>query len=113
MNTLTDWKTTAKIIDPERKAFWESVFDTDRVPIKSFIPTRADLPGHPDALIYELDLQAITPEQRKCLIQGLAERFNLAPEYVARSLECQGVPIWSDHVIISTTDRAMMGMLLD
>lgn len=107
MNTPQDWKTTAWVTDPERKLFWESVFDTDRVPITSIIPTRVHLPGHPDARAYMLDLRVITPEQRGRLVQGLAERFELDPAWLDGQLDQQGVPILSDHVCITSTDRAL------
>lgn len=107
MNTPDEWKTTATVTDPERKMFWESVFGTDKVPIKSFFPTRADLPGYPDALVYMLDLRVITPEQRARLVEGLAKRFKLDPAWLDVEIDEQGVPILSDHVNVVSTDAAL------
>ena len=61
-----DFKVT--ICDPERKAEWEAVLGTTTVHVKSPFPTLANLPGHPGALIYELDLDFLSQEQRQKLI---------------------------------------------
>lgn len=113
MNTPTEWKTTAKVYSPERLAFWQEVFGGDTIPIKSFIPSAANLPGNPGALAYELDLRAITAEQREKLIAGLANKFNLPVEEVAAGLDVYGVPVLAEDVTVATTDRALfMGLVL-
>jgi hypothetical protein len=107
MNTSTNWKTTARVTDPERRHFWHQIFDTDCIPIRSFMPSRANLPGHPDALIYELDLRVITAEQRQRLCAALADKFELPESVVTVMLDDHGVPILADHVSVSSTDSAL------
>lgn len=105
-------QTTATIHNPERRRFWMSVFYTDTVPIKSIIPGFADLPGHPDAQVYFLDLEAITPAERRRLVRHLANRFNLSPHYVAANLNKQGVPILAEDVSLISTDPAVINALI-
>jgi hypothetical protein len=114
MNTPTNWKTTAKINNPERLAFWQEVFGGDTVPIYSFVPSVADLPGIPGAAVYMLDLGAITADQRQRLIAGIARKFDLSIEEVTAGLYAHGVPILADDVSVSSTDQGLlMSVVLD
>lgn len=113
MNTPTNWQTTARISNPDRLAFWQEVFGGDTVPIQSILPSQTSVPGYPVALIYLLDLKAITLEQRLKLIAGIANKFDLPIEQVAAEMEEHGCPILADDVAVSTTDRALfMGLVL-
>jgi hypothetical protein len=107
MNTKDNWQTTATIHDEHRVAVWGSIFPGAVVPIKSILPSRADLPGHPDALVYFLDLNAITDEQRQKLIEALAALFGLTEDEVRNDLP-RGVPILADDVIVSSTDQGLL-----
>lgn len=110
MNTPETWKTFATIRpQAERAAWWLEVFGGDRCPIKSILPHRASLPGHPNALVYELDLAALTPEMRERLVASIAKRFNLSPAFVEFDLDNEGVPVLADDVVVSTTN---VGLLL-
>lgn len=113
MNTSTDWKTTATIKNPERLAFWQEVFGGDTVPILSIIPSRANLPGIPDAVVYLLDLRVITADQRERLIAGIARKFNLPNEEVAAGLDEYGVPVLADDVTVVSTDQGLLMSLVD
>ena len=68
MNTRDNWLTTATIHDEHRRAVWSKIFPGAVPPIKSTLPSRASLPGHPGALVYFLDLAAISDEQRDQLL---------------------------------------------
>jgi hypothetical protein len=114
VNTPTNWKTTATIKNPERLAFWQEVFGGDTVPILSFVPSAANLPGIPNASVYMLDLRVITAEQRERLIAAIARKFNLPIEEVAAGLDIHGVPILADDVSVTSTDQGLlMSVVLD
>lgn len=91
---------TVTVCNPERRAEFEAVFGTATVYVKSPFPTRANLPGHPDSLIFELDLESITPEQRERLVAFLAEKFGIAAGEVDGLLEVHGVPILADDCVV-------------
>jgi hypothetical protein len=113
MNTQTEWKTTARVSNPERKIFWESVFSNDRVPIVSFVPQMAVLPGFNEPQkIYMLDLKAITDECRQRLVQAIAKKFGIPASEVARDLDSHGVPILASDVSVMSTDRLLMSAIL-
>lgn len=98
----TDFGVT--ITDPERAKDFAAVFGRTTVPVTSFFPTRANLPGKPGALIFLLDLARLTPDERARLIAHLAQRFGLAPADVAQDLDAQGVPILADSCIGPVAD---------
>lgn len=112
MNTPDNWQTTARIHNPERLTLWQATFGSDTVPIKSIIPRRANLPGKPDALIYEMDLAAITSEQRTRLVEALAQKFNLPAAEIEANLDEQGCPILADDCVAGTSNHAHIANLL-
>jgi len=112
MNTKDKWEITATIHDEHRRAVWGSIFPDARVPIESIIPSKADLPGHRDAEVYMLDLDAISDEQRGKLINMIVELFALSVEEVRSDL-VRGVPILADDVIVSSTDQSLFLSLMD
>lgn len=110
MNTPENWETFATIHpESERAASWREVFGGDRAPIKSILPHRAGLPGKPDALVYEMDLGALTPEMRERLVKSIAKRFDIDPAFVEFDLDRLGCPVLADDVVVSTTN---VGLLL-
>jgi hypothetical protein len=120
MNTPENWETFATIrASSERAPWWHEVFGGDRAPIKSIFPYRANLSeapngptasaGKPGALVYEMDLQALTPEMRERLVQFIAKRFGQNPAFVEFDLDNEGCPILADDVVVSTTN---VGLLL-
>jgi len=80
---------------PERLAYFDRVFGSATVPVKQLfaVPFMADLPGIGKQAVYELDLDAITPEQRERLIEYGIERFSMSRADCERELETQGFPI--------------------
>jgi hypothetical protein len=110
MNTPENWETFATIrADSERAAWWLEVFGGDRCPVKSILSHRANLPGHPNALVYEMDLAALTPEMRERLVKSIAKRFGQNPAFVEFDLDNVGCPVLADDVVVSTTN---VGLLL-
>lgn len=110
---MSEWITIARATDPARAAEWQAVFGGDTVPVKSIIPTRANLPGHHNALIYEVDLSLLTAEMRARLISATASKFGLAADEVARDLDSVGMPILADGVIVSSSDPRLPGLFVD
>lgn len=92
---------TVTVCNPERKAEWEAVLGTAAVHVRSPIPSRANLPGHPNVLIYELDLDLLSKEQRARVIAHLAARFDVPEDEVARDLDSVGVPILARDCVVS------------
>lgn len=112
MNTRDNWLTTATIHDEHRAAVWGSIFPGAVLPILSILPSKADLPGHPGASVYLLDLDAISDEQREKLIEYLATLFSMSEDEVQSDL-ARGVPILADDVSVQSADQGMMMSLLD
>lgn len=93
---------TAHIVgDSPRAGDWLHVFGGPSVPITSPVPIRANLPGHPDTLIYLVDLPLLTPEQRTRLVEHIAGRFGIPVAEVETDLDASGYPILADDVIVS------------
>jgi len=92
---------TATIHDPERAAEWQAILGTNTIYIRSPIPESANLPGHPDALIYYLDLDLLAEDQRIRLIAHLAHKFGLAEAGVDAMMEEHGVPILANDCSIT------------
>jgi len=113
MSEKREWKTTATVTEPERKMFWESIFDSDTVPIESILPTCVSVPGRSDVNAYMLDLDAITEEQRGRLVAGLAQKFGLDEAFVEAEIDRQGVPILCEHVMMMCTDYVQIASLMD
>jgi hypothetical protein len=84
---------TVTVLEPDRAAEFEAIFGTTTVGVKSPFPVKADLPGHPDSWVYELDLGLITANQRARLVAHLAGEFDVPAEEVEATLDEQGVPI--------------------
>lgn len=101
--------TTVTIHDGERRAEWLAIFGTDTLPVKSPIPTRVNLPGIPNALVYEIDLAAISADQRQRLVAHTAAKFDCSPDYVDANLERLGMPVLAQDVTVTSTK---MGLFL-
>ena len=113
MSKPREWKTTATVVDPERKVFWEGIFGGDTVPIVSILPTCVSVPGRSDVDAYMLDLESITEEQRGRLVQGLARKFGLDEAFVEAEIDRQGVPILCEHVLMMSTDYGQIASMMD
>jgi hypothetical protein len=97
------------LVNPEspRAGWWLEVFPGGAVPVQSAARRRALVPGHMDTLVYELDLVALTAEERERLEAVLSRHFHLAREEVFRDLEAGGCPILcADVTCVSSTAAA-------
>lgn len=104
MNTINDWKTRARITNPDRLALWQAVFDGDQVPIVSIVPEVGNFPGVGEQRFYHLDLKVISAEQRRRLVLSIADKFNQPVSYIESNLELIGVPILASDVIVTSSD---------
>lgn len=103
-NTINDWKTKAKVTNPDRLILWQNVFGGDEVPITSIVPEVGNFPEVGEQRFYHLDLKAISAEQRKRLVASIAEKFNQPVDFVEANIERIGVPILACDVVASSTD---------
>jgi hypothetical protein len=92
---------TVTVTNPDRAADWQSILGRATVSVLSPLPSRGNLPGHPDALFYMLDLDALTSEEIDRLTAFIAQRFHIADAEVAHDLRRNGVPILADDCIVS------------
>jgi hypothetical protein len=92
---------TVTITDPQRAAEWQQVLGTTTLPVTSFIPTPANLPGIGAAYAYKLKLELLTHEQRDSLIAHIAQKFSRTPEEVAQGLDEHGVPLLADDCVVA------------
>jgi hypothetical protein len=113
MNTINDWQTKAKITNPDRLALWQAVFGGDEVPVISIVPRLGSFPGVGEQRYYEMDLKAITEEQRARLVASIAEKFNRDIEEVSRDIDIVGCPILACDVVVSSTDFRQIANIID
>lgn len=88
---------------PERVASFERVFGSTTVPVLQLLPAPvyASLPiGR--RLVYELDVDALSGEQRRRLIEYAAGRFGIPIDEAEAELE-HGFPILADDCSFTTT----------
>jgi len=103
-NTKDRWLITATIYDEPRRELWIKVFPYAMVPIKSVDTVKVNVPGHPDADAYMLDLDAITDLQREHLIMVISMKFDIAVEDVRKDID-KGVPILAEGVTVAISDE--------
>ena len=88
--------------NPDRAIAWQKVFGSETIVLKSPVPSLARLPGRlTTALIYEVDIQALTGPQRKRLVAHLAEKFGYEAHVVEDALDTEGCPILAEDVIVT------------
>lgn len=83
-----------------REQDWLAVLGSREVVLKSPLPHLASAPGHPEALFFEMDLAALSGEQRARLIKHLSKRFGVPVSEVARDLDQVGCPILDEDVTV-------------
>lgn len=86
---------------------WMEVMGDFVIPLKSPFPAPGSAPGVAVGMFYEIDLSAITAEQRARMITHLARKFGFSEEEVASTLDEVGCPILADDVtvIVSNPQR--------
>lgn len=86
-----------------RGDWWESMLGSRSVPVKGWLPERARLPGfNQPQLVYMLDLDAFTDEQRETLAREVGGKFGLSIEEARRELEEHGMPVLAEGCTVST-----------
>lgn len=84
-----------------REQDWLRVLGTNEVVLKSPVPHLASASGIPEALFFEMDLTALSSEQRTRLIKHLARRFHVPEQEVVRDLDRVGCPILDTDVTVT------------
>jgi hypothetical protein len=107
MNTQNRWLTTAKILDPKRRALLLPIFPDAIVPIKSMFTVRMDLPNHPQSDAYQLDVNALTMEQRFDVIEMLSKTYKIDLDQAEIYFCSQGIGILAKDVSVCCSDPAM------
>lgn len=95
---------SATITNPARAAEWQAVFGTTTVNIKSPLPEWADLPGKGRSIVYFLDLDLITLEQRQRLVEHISQKFNLSAAEVEADLDAHGMPILDEDCLVTAVN---------
>lgn len=85
------------VYDTERKKDLEEVFGTNTITVKSPIPSRIKIPSGETKLVYFLDFNSITLEQRGKLIDHICAKFDQTREFVDENLEQIGLPILKEQ----------------
>jgi len=85
----------------ERAEIWRRILGRDWAHVTSPIPSRGHLPGKGLSLIYFMDLEFVDGEQRRLMIEHLAERFGIGRHEVEERIDSDGVPIPADEVDIT------------
>ena len=87
--------------DCPRYQDWINVLGTNEVVLKSPVPHLASAPGIPEAPFFEMDLTALSGEQRGRLISHLSQRFQVPEQEVERDLDRVGCPILDTDVTVT------------
>ena len=111
MNAIGNW-TTFIIFQDHRQELYTPIFGGDTVPVKSIIPEMALLLNE-HHLVYYLDIDAITKQQKNQLILTLARKFDIPYNQLKREMDTDGCPIKAAGTIACTTDHSMIANMLD
>lgn len=87
--------------DSPRAADWIKVLGSREAELKHPLPAIGVFPGVGAKEFYELDIAALTSEQRARLIAHLSERFQVPREEVESELDKVGCPILAEDIIIT------------
>jgi hypothetical protein len=88
-------------IHGERGDEWQKVTGTNRFPVQSFLPIRANLPGLGEQQIYLLALDAVEPEIKEKIVARLCEKFGLSRAESESEIAMQGIPILATECTVS------------
>lgn len=99
---------TVTVHDPERAATFERIFGSATAPVRAPTPVLTALPGRGCALVYELDLDRLTREQRTRLIFYVAERFGHDAQRAAKQLHFLGMAILAEGCTVTQESSTML-----
>jgi len=97
---MKDFEATLKG-DSERAIAWREIFGGDTCFLKSPLPLYVNLPGRPKTLVYELDIDLLTADQRQRLVTHLAQEFGQSQAFVNDHLDGIGCPILAEHLLLT------------
>lgn len=94
------------VLDPARAAVLQEVLGTNTVYVQSPVAEWACFPSRPDEqqLIYVLDADELTAEQRTRLVAHLASQHGYDPATAAGILAEEGLPILADATVVTLVD---------
>lgn len=84
---------------------WARIFDGEKIPLKSPMPSRAQLGPEKDVEVYSLDIPKLSVGQRERLVQWAAEHFGVAPVLIEEQLDSIGFPIREVDLIVAMDYR--------
>jgi hypothetical protein len=76
---------------------WQQLYGTDTLPVVSLRPERASVGGEAGQFILEVDLDALTQDEREAVARGVATARGLSLEEVEHILLEQGLPVVVDE----------------
>lgn len=79
---------------------WLEVMGINEIPLESTFPVLGSAPGVKAGLFYQVDLSAITPEQRERMIKHIARKFGVDEQEVSSTLDAVGCPILAEDVTV-------------
>lgn len=93
---------TATIVGgSERSIMWQEVMGSNEVVLKSPFAFKASIPGYGVTRVYEMDIDALQPEQLERLIVALARKFGVPEQEVRHDLDGIGCPVLADDIIVT------------
>ncbi|TXH50443.1 MAG: hypothetical protein E6Q97_20435 [Desulfurellales bacterium] len=90
-----------------RYAAWREIFGSNEAPLKSFA-ARWYKTQKGVMYMYELDLEALSTEQRQRLEAHLCRKFKIGVDDVRENLRRVGMPILADDVVVLSTDMTFL-----
>ncbi len=93
----------ATITNPQRAKELRDIFGTATLPVMRPTPERMDLPDRPGALVYLLDIAALTPEQVQRLTLHIVDKYHLPACYIPEEFE-RGIPILATDCVVACAD---------
>jgi hypothetical protein len=91
---------TVTPLDQERIEEFTAIFGGPTVPVTSVQPEELVNAEWKTAMVFYLDLNAITQEQRGRLVAHLAQKHNLTADWIEYSLNLTGFFIVAQNIII-------------
>jgi hypothetical protein len=107
----TDSSITVTALDSERIAEWRAIFGTVTVPVRSMLKQEAVLEGIGQTLVYILDHERLSDEQRNRLVAYLAEKFKSLPSAVLDEMLERGIPIRAENTLMSASGDIVRSLL--
>ncbi len=92
-------RVTVTPLDSERVEEFTAIFGGPTVPVTSIQPEEL-VANKKTAMVFYIDLNAITEEQRGRLVAHLAQKHGLTPDWVDYSLNLTGFFIIAQNVLI-------------